>query len=373
LAEVPDITHRDLKPANVLLHEGRWKIADLGIARFVEDTTSSHTLKGFLSRPYAAPEQWQEERATGATDIYALGCVAHALASGSPPFPGPTPEDFKRQHLEESPPPLEGEPPHLRSLVSQMLRKNQALRPNAARVMSQLTTIHESPTTPPSVAALAAAGALIAEKEGREEADLAARAATEATRRSIAREAISSLHEVAAGLLDRIQTEAPSAKRAGDMVITLGAGTVAISVGRDYIEPGAFERSGWDVVAGGRITLKQEGTSYRGRSASLWFTDLGQRDTFRWYEVPYMRIFSHEARWDYPFALDDVPDADPRAIEDEDFDTFCERWMGRLALAARGTAQHARNAPRMTPSDTLPRPSQHPQVPAKCRQRPGLH
>lgn len=39
LLEVSDIVHRDLKPANILFHDGKWKIADFGIARFVEDST----------------------------------------------------------------------------------------------------------------------------------------------------------------------------------------------------------------------------------------------------------------------------------------------------------------------------------------------
>ena len=43
LMEVREITHRDLKPANVLFHDGAWKIADFGIARLVEDTTSLNT------------------------------------------------------------------------------------------------------------------------------------------------------------------------------------------------------------------------------------------------------------------------------------------------------------------------------------------
>ncbi len=46
LNEVSDIVHRDLKPANVLFHDGVWKVADFGIARFVADTTSARTLKG---------------------------------------------------------------------------------------------------------------------------------------------------------------------------------------------------------------------------------------------------------------------------------------------------------------------------------------
>ena len=79
LGEVSDIVHRDLKPGNVLLHDGKWKVADFGIARFAEEATSRNTLKDCLSPLYAAPEQWKLERATNATDLYALGCIAHTL------------------------------------------------------------------------------------------------------------------------------------------------------------------------------------------------------------------------------------------------------------------------------------------------------
>ena len=98
IAEVPDIVHRDLKPGNVLSHENRWKIADFGIARFVEDSTSLNTLKDCLSPPFAAPEQWRAERSTGATDVYAVGCIAHVLLAGRPPFAGPSMTDYARQH-----------------------------------------------------------------------------------------------------------------------------------------------------------------------------------------------------------------------------------------------------------------------------------
>ena len=53
LAEVGDITHRDLKPSNILLHESKWKIADFGIAKFVEDSTSLETLRRAPSAPNA--------------------------------------------------------------------------------------------------------------------------------------------------------------------------------------------------------------------------------------------------------------------------------------------------------------------------------
>src|SRR5512145_1867623 len=86
LQEVQDLVHRDLKPDNILFHQGKWKIADFGIAKFVADATSDKTLKGWMSVHYAAPEQWRSERATNATDIYALGCIGYCLICGTPPF-----------------------------------------------------------------------------------------------------------------------------------------------------------------------------------------------------------------------------------------------------------------------------------------------
>jgi serine/threonine protein kinase len=69
LLEIPHIVHRDLKPANVLSHGGKWKIADFGIARFLEESTSLNTVKEALSPQFAAPEQWTLDHATNSTDV----------------------------------------------------------------------------------------------------------------------------------------------------------------------------------------------------------------------------------------------------------------------------------------------------------------
>jgi serine/threonine-protein kinase len=135
LSEVRDITHRDLKPSNVLMHESEWKIADFGIAKFVEDSTSLETLRSSLTPAYAAPEQWQLQRPTGATDIYAAGCIVHALITGRPPFVGDV-DSLRQQHLNSTPPPLNELPPGARAIVSQMLRKSPEIRPKLDRCLS---------------------------------------------------------------------------------------------------------------------------------------------------------------------------------------------------------------------------------------------
>lgn len=129
LQEMKRIVHGDLKPANVLLHEGRWKLADMGIARHVDDEPASLSIRMFVSEAYAAPEQWRFETPTRATDVYAFGCLAYTVLTGSPPFVGPSQEEYCLQHLKASPRPLPAAPA-VRALVQMCLTKDKASRPS---------------------------------------------------------------------------------------------------------------------------------------------------------------------------------------------------------------------------------------------------
>jgi serine/threonine-protein kinase len=104
------VVHRDLKPANILLLDGRWCLADFGISRYSEATTAPDTRKLAWTPQYAAPEQWRAERATAATDIYALGVIAYELLAGVRPFTGPEMHDYHHQHLHAAPPALDEVP-----------------------------------------------------------------------------------------------------------------------------------------------------------------------------------------------------------------------------------------------------------------------
>ncbi len=86
------IIHRDVKPANILLTKlhHRTKVVDFGIARAGGGSglTSAGMVMGTAA--YAAPEQLRGKELSGASDVYALGVVAHECLTGQPPHSGHT-------------------------------------------------------------------------------------------------------------------------------------------------------------------------------------------------------------------------------------------------------------------------------------------
>jgi serine/threonine protein kinase len=140
------VVHRDLKPDNILLLDGHWCLTDFGISRYAEATTAVDTRKYSMTKPYTAPEQWREERATWAADVYAFGITAYELLTGGWPFNGP---DFRSQHLHEGPPSLSatiGNP--LRSIIDECLIKAAQARPTPERLLARLQaqTAAEAPS-----------------------------------------------------------------------------------------------------------------------------------------------------------------------------------------------------------------------------------
>jgi len=100
------VIHRDIKPPNILLAQsGQPYLGDFGLVRAAEGSASlSASAGGLIGTPaYMAPEQWEGQPATPATDVYALSCVAVEMLTGRMLFGGSTPAVVMKQHLIEGP------------------------------------------------------------------------------------------------------------------------------------------------------------------------------------------------------------------------------------------------------------------------------
>ena len=97
------LVHRDVKPANVLLTDADHAyLTDFGLTKRVgEGATPGHARTGGWvgTLGYIAPEQIRGERVDARTDVYALGCLLHAMATGRPPFDADTDEAMLWSHL----------------------------------------------------------------------------------------------------------------------------------------------------------------------------------------------------------------------------------------------------------------------------------
>ncbi len=350
------IVHRDLKPANVLLREGRWNVADFGIARFVEDSTSARTLKDCLSPQFAAPEQWRYERSTGATDVYALGGVLHVMLTGRPPFDGSA-VALQEMHLSAVPPEIPSESGQLKALVSMMLRKTPAARPSLSRVQTLLTQALGSfkAVSDPAFGRLASAGAEYERRQLEAESERNRLETLWTQRSDLAVEARGILNNCFEELSRRISVAVPNARlqRIGtSWIVQVAHATLEMNAEADpLIAEGRFARSNWDVICGGAIEVRQVQPVHK-RGASLWYTRQKSRSAdFRWYEVGYTANYLSGKAFEFePVALD-AENADrahgqamdvvqtayhPTPVDDEDSEMFFRRWAHILALAAEG-------------------------------------
>ena len=163
-AHARDLVHRDLKPANLMacrlgLQRDFLKVLDFGLVATVRERGSDPKLTGvdaILGTPaYMAPEQGRGDETDPRSDVYALGCVAYWLLTGTTVFQQTKAVPMILDHI--------GTPvipptkrlgrlilPELEDLILECLAKDPAERPpSAAELARRLRQIPlETPWTP---------------------------------------------------------------------------------------------------------------------------------------------------------------------------------------------------------------------------------
>ncbi|HEY7449656.1 MAG TPA: serine/threonine-protein kinase, partial [Vicinamibacterales bacterium] len=145
------LIHRDVKPANVYLcRYGREsdfiKLLDFGLVKHGAHEPGAEKLTlGVVAGgtpAFMSPEQaLGEEQIDHRSDIYAVGCVAYWLLTGSLVFKGSTTMETLVMHVDRVPEPPSQRtelpiPPQLEAIVLACLAKNPEARPQTAEELA---------------------------------------------------------------------------------------------------------------------------------------------------------------------------------------------------------------------------------------------
>jgi len=367
------VVHRDLKPENVLRLHGTWCLADFGISRYAEASTAVDTRKFALSPYYAAPERWRNEHATNAADMYALGVIGYEMLAGERPFADGSIQGLREAHLHADPPPLDGVPTVLATLIDECQYKAPQTRPSPANFRARLDRHQAKVETSAGLAQLQEANHAEVQRRA-EAARQASQARTASERRAdLVASATRALSRISAQLSADITASAPSANlatsRAGEWTLRLNSATLTFSAasGGHGTSWGGWTAPPFDVVSVASVDLRvpADRYGYEGRSHSLWFGDIQVPGEYGWFETAFMisPMIAMQGRQD-PFALDPGEEAAKAVwsgmaeyqvawpftrLGPDDLDEFVSRWAGWLANAASGGLGRPSSMPERAP------------------------
>ena len=144
------VIHRDIKPGNILLHSKTDEIpldrplandvdailTDFGLVRIAHSATQ--TASGMVSGTpaYMSPEQARGDKVDDRTDIYSLGVVLYEMLAGRVPFEGDSTLAVIFKTINEPPPPIEGVPAQVQTVIDRALAKDPDQRYQTALEMA---------------------------------------------------------------------------------------------------------------------------------------------------------------------------------------------------------------------------------------------
>lgn len=359
------IIHRDLKPSNILFWNGAWYISDFGIARYADAATATVSWKDARTPAYAAPEQWNGESPTSRLDIYAFGAIAYEVLTGRRVFPGPTPTDYREQHLTQEDFDTQDVSPRLLTLLGQCLKKRDSERLSATEVASFLRVPIE-----PQTDIARRLGTHDAAESQRQLAE-SARAESERQRQEKRADWYTSAHRQMRGISDLLETRTreflstAEIEASDGVLIRMGDYEMRLAPVHDTrnLNWGTF-KAPFDIIAATSIQLCQSnkltrqyrgrGFRYIGRSHSLWFCDATTEGDYQWYELAFqpVGIIVRDGLWTIPKAI--APGQDVAAAFSESpygrfrlarplkrlgfdrYEEFVSEWLERLADALDG-------------------------------------
>ncbi len=356
-----EVVHRDIKPENILFWNGQWCLADFGIARYADKSTSDNTLKGSMSWHYASPEQWKHERATSASDVYQFGVVAYEILGGRRPFDGEDSETLRDQHLHLEPSAMNLGLDSLESLVLKCLEKAPGARPATSQLGERLAAV--SPPANNTQSLLQSLNLQIQTENTARAAEIA-RAETERERRSLLYSAaMSQLQDMKKEMMSVFMSNLPDAGlsqwpiRLGPVLLDWGGVTRT----QDHTLDGTAIP--FDVIASTSIILTDSrgNRGYAGRSHSVWYCDAQDKGAYRWFELAFWPgAFTNSRTELTPFSLEPGRLASRafsrtmgteelarrvRGCDSDDFDPFVEFWTTKLVDAVAGKLTYPGSLP----------------------------